>query len=121
MQRVIANTLWADVQAAAKNAPYRKAAIAYVTNELIEFRKGDVLIADASDHAIRCGATSATLLRRLNGRGVEIYSCNQLHAKVLLFGGTAVIGSANMSTSSKDKLVEAAVLTDHVSLVSGAA
>ena len=120
MQRVLSQKLWTEIHAAAQKAQARKAAIAYVTQDLIGFRNGDVLVVDASDRAIGCGETDAPLLRKLKNDGVLLYSCGDLHAKVLLLGEMAVISSGNMSNSSS-RLVEAAVLTNHPSIVSGIA
>jgi hypothetical protein len=45
-----------------------------VTRDLVGFRKADVLVVDASEHAIACGDTDAKLLRRLQRKkGVLLY------------------------------------------------
>ncbi len=119
MQKVLTNDLWPTVRTYAKAASQRKAAIAYVTQDLVGFRKGDVLIVDASRLAISSGETAAPLLRSLYRKGVTLYHCDDLHAKVFLLGDVAVISSGNMSNSSKNVLVEVGVLTDHASTVSG--
>lgn len=121
MQRVLSNELWKVIRSQARKARQRKAAIAYVTRDLIGFRKGDQLVVDASVHAISSGETSAPLLDTLRRRGVRLYHCADLHAKVLLLGDSAVVGSGNMSDSSASLLVEAGVLSDHSSVVSGVA
>ena len=120
MQTIVSKDLWVVVRRLAIKADQRKAAISYVTQDLIGFRKGDVLIVDASPQAIASGATKAPLLRDLAKKGVVLHDCGNLHAKVLVLGHFAVIGSCNMSHSSADVLVEAAIITDHVSTVSGA-
>lgn len=121
VQRVLSNRLWQSIRSAAKGATQRKAAIAYVTKDLVGFRKGDLLIVDASESVIRAGGTDAKFLSKLARRGVSLYSCPGLHAKVMLLDDRAVIGSGNMSESSQSTLVEAAVLTDAISIVSGVA
>lgn len=121
MQRVLSSDLWKTIRAQAQKARRRKAAIAYVTRDLVGFRKADVLIVDASERSIACGDTDAKLLRTLQRRGVLLYHCADLHAKVLHLDDVAVIGSGNMSASSAGGLVEAAVMTDHSSVVAGAA
>ena len=122
MQRVLSSDLWKAIRAQAQKARRRRAAIAYVTRDLVGFRKADVLVVDASEHAIACGDTDAKLLRRLQRKkGVLLYHCADLHAKVLQLDDVAVISSGNMSTSSSSGLVEAAVMTDHNSVVSGVA
>jgi len=105
----------------ARKARSRQAAIAYVTKDLLGFRKGDKLIVNASRSAIASGETDAQLLRKIHKRGVRIYDCATLHAKVVLLDDVALIGSCNMSSYSANCLIEAAVLTDHRSAVSGVA
>jgi phosphatidylserine/phosphatidylglycerophosphate/cardiolipin synthase-like enzyme len=41
-------------------------------------------------------------LNRLLKRGIELYHCQGLHAKVMLFDNVAVVGSANISQSSQN-------------------
>lgn len=120
MEKVISRNLWTEIRAIAQKARTRKAAIAYVTRDLIGFREGDLLVVDASKRAIGCGATDAKLLRNLKHRGVLLYSCDELHAKVLLLGDHIVVGSGNMSENSGG-LVELAIMTSDSSTVSGIA
>jgi hypothetical protein len=121
MLEIVSDTLWARIQELAQKATYKYAAIAYVTNEShVKFGKGDVLVVDASDHAVRAGQTSAKVLQAAHTRGAELYSLNGLHAKALALGKVAVIGSGNMSSASiGQSLVEAAVITDNPSAVAG--
>jgi phosphatidylserine/phosphatidylglycerophosphate/cardiolipin synthase-like enzyme len=84
-------------------------------------RKGDTLLVNASKYAVRNGETSAKLLRALHKKGVHIYDCARLHAKVILLDDVAVISSGNMSGSSANGLVEAGGMTDHGSTVAGVA
>ena len=93
MQKVLSNLLWRKIKAEEAKAKVRQAAIAYVTRDLVGFEKGDGLVTDASKRAVRMGETSAKLLSTLFRKGVELYSCAGLHAKVLLLDGTAVIGA----------------------------
>jgi hypothetical protein len=121
MQRVLSNELWKTVRMKARKARRRQAAIAYVTQDLLGFRKGDELIVNASSSAIASGETDAPLLRKLYRRGVHIHHCPALHAKVVLLDDVAIVGSGNMSSSSANGLIEVGVITDHHSTVSGAA
>lgn len=121
MFKVLSSGLWQRVRAVANKAPQRQAVIAFVTADLIGFKAGDLLITDASEVVIRSGATDARLLLKLHRRGVTMRSCPNLHAKVLLLGDVAVVGSNNLSASSRDRLVEAAILTDSSAAVSGVA
>ena len=69
MQRVLSKDLWTEVRKRARTSKSRKCAIAYATRDLVGFRRGDVLIVDASVLAIRNGETDARLLRKLHNRG----------------------------------------------------
>jgi len=121
MQRVLSQDIWREVSALARKAHRRQAAIAYVTLDLLHLTRGDDLITNASPSAIACGQTNAKLLKRLHENGVNVYDCDDLHAKVVLLDDITVIGSANMSSLSAGHLVEAGVLTDHHSIVAGVA
>src|SRR5262245_57157214 len=121
MQRVLSSDLWKSITVQARQARRKRAAIAYVTKDLIGLRKGDALIVDASVYAVRNGETSAIVLSKLHGRGVAVYDCPRLHAKLLLWDDVAVIGSGNMSNSSAGGLVEAGIITDHGPTVAGVA
>jgi hypothetical protein len=80
-----------------------------------------MLIVNASEAAIASGETNAELLRTLYKKGVQICDCVALHAKVVLLDDLAIVSSGNMSNSSANGLVEAAVMTDHRTTVSGVA
>lgn len=121
MNKLVSKGLWAEVARLAKKSRVKMAAVAYVTSdEFIEFGEGDLLIVDASEPAIKSGQTSAQVLRRAVERGAEVFSCQGLHAKVMLLDGIAVVGSANVSHSSAHHLIEAALLTDSPVTVSTA-
>lgn len=92
MQRVLSHRLWQTIKHVATKSKCRKAAVAFVTRDLIGFRKDDVLVVDASKATVRAGETDARLLTSLHRRGVKLHSCPGLHAKVLLLDGAAVIG-----------------------------
>jgi hypothetical protein len=118
MNTILCDGLWQTVRRLAKRAASKRAAVAYVTTDsMIKFGAGDVLIADASDHAISSGDTSAAVLARAARRGAELFSLPNLHAKIMLLGGAAVIGSANVSESSATSMIEAALVTDDPSAV----
>jgi hypothetical protein len=118
LNRVLTKEIWVEARKLARTARTRQAAIAYVTQDLIGFRKGDTLICDASKRAIKSGQTDAKLLLKLYKNGVTIYSTDGLHSKVILFGRHAILGSANMSGSD---LIEASVVTDNPQITSGIA
>jgi phosphatidylserine/phosphatidylglycerophosphate/cardiolipin synthase-like enzyme len=121
MQRILSHNLWREISAHAAKAKRRHAAIAYVTEDLLGLKRGDVLVTDASPSAIRSGETNAKLLKTLLRRGVAVHSCASLHAKVIVLDEVAVIGSGNMSRASRSALIEAAVMTDAPTTVSAVA
>lgn len=120
MLKLVSDGLWADIKKlGSKNKP-RSGAVAYVTSDAyLKFVRGDVLVCDASDQAIRSGQTSAKVLRAACKRGARVYSSPGLHAKALVLGRIAVVGSGNMSESSASTLDEAAVITDDARAVVG--
>lgn len=122
MLRVVSEGLWTELRRIAgkkKNRP-RLAAVAYVTSdERVNFGKGDILVCDATDTAIKSGQTAAAILRRAHDRGAQLFSSPGLHAKVFLLGRVAVIGSANLSSKSATELDEAALITDDARATSG--
>jgi len=121
MLRLYCSDLWDVIKHLSSSSAHRHAAVAYVTDDAaLRFGEGDTLIVDASPSAIRTGQTSAKLLKKAFREGAELFSCPDLHAKILVFDRTAVIGSANISQSSTGRLLEAAVVTDGISLVSAA-
>jgi hypothetical protein len=121
MQRVLSRDLWTKIRKRARASKSRKGAIAYTTRDLIGFRKGDTLVVDASVLAIKNGETDAPLLRKLHRKGVQLYDCADLHAKILLLDDIAIISSGNISSSSERRMVEAALISDHGSVVAGVA
>jgi hypothetical protein len=120
-RKVLSANYWQEVKGLVGKGP-KRCAIAFVTQDLIGFAKGDTLVANASKAAIKGGQTSAKLLLELHDRGVQIYDCPNLHGKVLQLGGHVVVGSGNMSSKSNSPdagWLEAAVATNDSTLLSG--
>jgi len=121
MDRILTDNVWKQVASFARSCKRRSAALAYVsTGNYVCFRKGDILVCDASDAAIKSGETSATVLAKYHRRGVELYSRAGLHAKVLVMGSRVLIGSSNLSQSSAQQLREATLLTSRLTVISQA-
>lgn len=72
-------------------------AVAYVTRDHLQLKDGDVLFVNASHDAVSQGGTNPDLLLDLLGRGVVVINDPTLHAKVIVKGRRAAIGSANLS------------------------
>ena len=117
----LSDSLWACISVDADASVVRTAAVAYVTSaSQVPFREGDTLVVDASDQAVTTGKTCAELLQHLFSRGVHLYSLGALHAKVYVFDRVVVVGSCNLSESSRTRLREAAIRTDDQYTVSAA-
>lgn len=112
MDQLLTDNIWKQVALLVDTDALKVAAIAYVTNDAyLSFHQNDILVCDASDSAIKSGQTSAQTLKRLLDCGVQLFSCPGLHAKALVSGDLAVIGSSNLSASSATNLIEASLVT----------
>jgi hypothetical protein len=112
MEKIITNKVWTQIIRLLDKRENKFAAIAYVSKgSPLSFGDGDVLVCDASDHAIKTGETAAVTLKRFLNNGAELYSYQNLHAKILISGDSVVIGSANLSTSSENYLLEVSLIT----------
>ena len=121
MIQFLTTGLWKSIATESKRAKVKRAAIAFVTRDApLSLTEGDTLIVNASDTAIGSGQTSAAILRKLNKRGVQLFSYPGLHAKTMVLDRTAYISSGNLSDSSVTNLLEAGVRTDHPDVVSSA-
>ncbi len=97
------------------------AAVAYITTDHLQLGSGDVLVCDASKRAIQWRMTSRDLLAKLVAKGVSVYSCDSLHAKLVVFDDKRLFaGSANLSKFAEQH-VECGLLTDDVEAVADAA
>jgi hypothetical protein len=120
MEQFLTGDIWKKVNKLLTKRQKKIACIAYVTSDKLKLTKGDTLICDASTFSIKFGETSAKTLEIYFNRGVNIYSNQQLHSKVLLTDNFLVIGSANLSKSSAERLTESSVITESDILISQA-
>ncbi len=112
--------LWTEITSLAKEAERRYAAVAYLgtgATRLLPLKRGDVLVVDMSLASIRAGRTNPAEIEKYLKRGVEVYSCHNLHAKVFVFDDMAIVGSANVSKNSQELLIEAALFTTDTTVV----
>jgi hypothetical protein len=82
--------------------------------KLLYLRRGDVLVVALTERNSRNGSVCPGEIERLQKKGVAVFLSSYLHAKVLLCGNKAVVGSANLSKTSAAHLDEAAILTTDV-------
>jgi hypothetical protein len=112
MEGIITGRIWSQVKEVIDSQASKTAAVAYVSKGTpISFGDGDTLICDATDQAIRSGQTDADTLRDFLRNGAKLFSCENLHAKVIVSGDVTVIGSANLSASAETVLIEASLVT----------
>lgn len=100
----------ADV--ARKNREPIVAAVSYVGSDaksVLPLRSGDFLICDASEKAVKQGVTSAEALNRYKRNGIRVFSVEGLHSKVISSKQFSWVGSANASSNSRDRLIEASI------------
>lgn len=112
---LVTNGVWERIQstAAATRRP-ALVAVAYLSkgaSNLLPLVENSRLVVDASEAAVKAGQTHPADLLKLAKRGVRVYSVNNLHAKLFVFGSRAFIGSANASNRSANGLLEAVVET----------
>jgi phosphatidylserine/phosphatidylglycerophosphate/cardiolipin synthase-like enzyme len=97
------------------------AAVAYVSDtDGLSLSKGDLLICDASEKSALAGATRRDALQKFFSKGVRIWSVPYLHAKVVIAGDTAIVGSANWSANSEANLIEASICSRDPKVVAAA-
>jgi hypothetical protein len=85
--------------------------------KLLRLKRGDVLIVALTEANSRNGSVCPAEIGRLQRKGVHVFLAPDLHAKVMMCGGKAVVGSANLSQTSFSYLDEAAVLTTDATVV----
>jgi PLD-like domain len=74
-------------------------------------RSGDQLVVDLSRGAVKQGVTDPREIKRLIERGVEVFTRDKLHAKVVVIDDVVIAGSANVSQNARNYLGEAAILS----------
>ena len=106
---------WPAITSAVDSANGRvRAAIAYFgtdSYELLPLKEGDTLVCDVSEGAVKSGSTNPTALKKFVKRGVDVWSFESLHAKVVVLPKRAFVGSANASRNSSERLFEAVIET----------
>ncbi len=79
--------------------------------KLLPLREGHRLVVDMSIGAVSQGVTNPSEIKKLIKRKVLVFSRSSLHAKVFLFDGILIAGSANVSKRSQTVLDEAGLIT----------
>jgi hypothetical protein len=113
---LITKNIWATLTKAAKLSKTKSmVAVAYFGQQgasMLPLKKGSTLLVDASEKAVKSGQTCPDELLKLYYKGVQIYSLENLHAKLFVIGKELFIGSTNVSGNSSKLLQEAIVKTN---------
>lgn len=115
---------WSRIRDLAKKRGRRLVAVPFLGKGAIRrvpLQAGDLLIVRLDEATVKSGQTSPFEIGKFLRKGVEVHAQSNLHAKVFVFGKTAVIGSTNVSTTSEEHLLEAVVETSDLRAVSAAA
>lgn len=115
---------WSRIRDLAKMRGRRLVAVPFLGKGAIRrlpLQAGDLLIVRLDEATVKSGQTSPFEIGKFLRKGVEVHAQSNLHAKVFVFGKTAVIGSTNVSTTSEEHLLEAVVETSDSRAVSAAA
>lgn len=114
--RLLTDDLWKRLRSLAAESRSAIVAVPYFGVDgarLLPLKKGSKLIVNCTEHTVKAGQVHPDDLLELVHKGVEVHRSVNLHAKVFVFDATAVVGSANVSHTSQDDLIEAGVeLTD---------
>lgn len=116
----VGDEVWPTITRVCRKAGPRWAAIAYLGDnaaDLLPLRAGDVLVTNLDRETLLARSTSVKAVRDFVSRGVHVYPSPALHAKLLVTRDAAVVGSANASANSRDRLSEAVVVLDTKILV----
>lgn len=112
--KLLTRTLWPRLRALTNRKGRTLAAVPYFASggaARLPLKKGGVLVTRFDDTSIKCGQTDPSEVLKLIKRGVKVYAAADLHAKVYVFGNTAIVGSANVSSHSEHYLMEAGLET----------
>lgn len=116
------NALWDRIGALTTRATARLGAVPFVGRNalaILGFEADDLLVCAIDDDVVARGLVNPMAVEELVEHGVDVRSVPRLHAKVLIFNRTAVIGSMNASENSKT-LIEAGIVTTDSTLVASA-
>jgi hypothetical protein len=104
--------VWENLNMLSQTREKIRIAVGYFSDaNLIKWKKGDQLILDLNDDAVRNRAISPLAIQELLDNKVEVFHLPNLHSKVYYFGDCAFIGSANISRHSAYTLDEAGIIT----------
>lgn len=121
MVALVGPRVWREIsEAAAACRNPASVAVAYFGahgHHMLRVPPGSSIVVDASIPVVEAGSTCPAALSQLARRGIAIYSCESLHAKMYAFDNVAFVGSANASVHSSKRLIEAVVRVHSSNLI----
>ncbi len=112
--KFLSEDLWPSIRRLADEPGRKYVAVPYVSVEAakrLRLKKGDVLVTRFDDENIKNGRVSPAEILKYLRREVEVHHWDSLHAKVYVSNRRAIVGSANVSASSEERLTEAGVVS----------
>ncbi len=113
--KLLTENIWYSISESSRNNNKSYVAVAYLGNgasEMLELKDGDTLVVDASESNVRSGVTNPIELQKFMKAGVNVFSKENLHAKIFVFDTEIYVGSTNVSLNSASNLVEAVVVSE---------
>jgi hypothetical protein len=124
VQELVHGSVWEVISRQLKGANQVDAALAYVTVAPSFLTSGSRLACDLSLRAVRQKSSDPRVALKLMKKGVEIYSHEGLHAKVIATSSVSIVGSANASNRSgltgRARLIEAVCINTGPKMVNAA-
>jgi ribosomal protein L20 len=117
------DSLWPKIVSLAKQSSRRQIVVAYLgkgASKILPLRKGNVLVVDLSEQAVKTGQTDPSEVEKYLKKGVKVYSQPNLHAKLYVFDEVVIVSSANLSTHSRNNLIEVGLLSEDKQVLSRA-
>jgi len=111
---LLTDSVWQRLQELSKRHGRAYVAVPFIGQgaaRRLALRRGDILVTRFDEPTIRAGQVHPKEILTFLRRGVDVHAVSNLHAKVFVFGRTAVVGSTNASKASVDELIEAGLET----------
>ena len=108
------DSLWPKIVSLAKQSSRRQIVVAYLgkgASKILPLRRGDVLVVDLSEQAVKTGQTDPREVEKYLKKGVKVYNQPNLHAKLYVFDEAVIVSSANLSIRSQNNLIEVGLLS----------
>jgi len=111
--KLLQESLWPTITRLARESKHRHVVVAYLgrgASSLLPLKKGDDLIIDMSQGALTTGQTNPDEVEKYVKKGVNVYTCSNLHIKMYIFDNVVIVASANISKHSRSNLIELGLL-----------